>query len=57
MDKGRKLILAQMVEHMYDGEIVRDIEEAVLKTKRFCTVTLARVSDMNSTFSASAPHV
>ena len=29
----------------------------VLKTKRFCTVTLARVSDMNSTFSASAPHV
>ena len=29
----------------------------VLKTKRFCTVTLARVSDMNSTFSASAPPV
>jgi len=29
----------------------------VLKTTRFCTVTLARVSDLNSSFSASAPHV
>ena len=32
----------------------RDTEEAILETKRFCTVTLARESDMNSTFSASA---
>ena len=39
---------------MYDGEIARDIELAILKTKRFCTVTLARVSDMQSTFNASA---
>ena len=28
----------------------RDTEEAILETKRFCTVTLARESDMNSTF-------
>jgi hypothetical protein len=48
-----KTLLAQMVRYMYDGEIVRDIE-ADLKKKRFCTVTLARVSDLNSTFNASA---
>jgi hypothetical protein len=54
MDKGRKTILAQMVTHMYDGEIMRDIDCALLKKKRFCTVTLARVSDMTSMFTASA---
>ena len=54
MKKGRKILLALMVKHMYDGEIARDIELAILKTKRFCTVTLARVSDMQSTFNASA---
>jgi len=54
MEKGRKTLLAQMVTYMYGGEIVRNIEAAILKKKRFCTVTLARVSDMNSTFTASA---
>ena len=43
-----------MITYMYDGEILRDIEAAIMKKKRFCTVTLARVSDMNSTFTASA---
>jgi hypothetical protein len=54
MKKGRKILLAEMVAQMYEGEIARDIEQAILKTKRFCTVTLARVSDMHSTFNASA---
>ena len=53
-DKGRKALLLQMVKHMYDGFIVRDIEQAYFETKRFSIVTLARVSDMNSTFTASA---
>ena len=53
-DKGRKALLLQMVKHMYDGLIVRDIEQAYFETKRFSIVTLARVSDMNSTFTASA---
>jgi hypothetical protein len=50
----RKKLLADMITYMYDGEIMRDITSAILKKKRFCTVTLARVSDLNSTFTASA---
>ena len=54
MQKDRKNLLALMVNHMYDGTIGRDIEIAVLKRKRFSTVSLARVSDMHSTFNPSA---
>jgi hypothetical protein len=43
-----------MVIHMYEGEIVKEFERAVLKRKRFSTVNLARVSDMHSTFNPSA---
>jgi hypothetical protein len=53
-DKGRKSLLTQMVTYMFDGEVLRDIEASILRKKRFCTVTLARVSDMNSTFNPSA---
>ena len=54
MKKNRKKILHDMVSLMYDGEIVKDIERAVLKRKRFNTVNLVRMSDMHSTFNASA---
>jgi len=54
MQKDRKNLLALMVNHMYDGTIGRDIEIAVWKRKRFSTVSLARVSDMHSTFNPSA---
>ncbi len=37
-DRGRKHLLAEMVTHMYDGEIIREIERAVLKRKRFSIV-------------------
>jgi hypothetical protein len=50
----RKKLLADMIPYMYDGEIMRDTMAAIVKKKRFCTVTLGRVSDMNSTFTASA---
>jgi hypothetical protein len=53
-DKVRKSLLAQMVTHMFEGEIGRNIERAVLKRKRFSTVQLVRVSDIHSTFNASA---
>jgi hypothetical protein len=47
MEKGRKTLFAQMVTYtsMYGGEILRDIEAAILKKKQFCTVTLASVSN------------
>jgi hypothetical protein len=54
MERGRKHPLAEMVTHMYDGDIGREIERAVLKRKRFSTVQLARVSDMHSIFNARA---
>jgi hypothetical protein len=54
MEKGRKRLLLQMVTSMYDDEIVKVIEQGVLKRKRFSTVNLARVSDMHSTFNPSA---
>ena len=43
-----------MVTHMYNGEVAHDLEQMVLKKKRFSTVKLARVSDMNSTFTPSS---
>ena len=54
MAKERKRLLAEMVLLMYEGEIGKDIELSVLKRKRFSTVHLARVSDMQSTFNPSA---
>jgi hypothetical protein len=54
MNKNRKKILHDMVRHMYDGYIVKEVERSVLKRKRFSTVNFARVSDMHSTFNASA---
>ena len=54
MEKDRKKILHDMMLRMYDGYIVREIERSVLKRKRFSTVNIARVSDMLSTFNASA---
>jgi hypothetical protein len=54
MNKNRKKILHDMMRHMYDGYVVKEVERTVLKRKRFSTVNLARVSDMHSTFNASA---
>ena len=54
MMKSRKKILHDMMTHMYDGAIVKEVERAVLKRKRFSTVNLVRESDMHSTFNASA---
>ena len=43
-----------MVTYMYDGEVVKQLERNVIRKKRFSTVKLARVSDMNSTCNPSA---
>ena len=51
---SRKELLSQMVTYMYDGEVVKQLERNVIRKKRFSTVKLARVSDMNSTFNPSA---
>jgi hypothetical protein len=51
---SRKELLCQIVSCMYNGEVAKHLEEKVLRTKRFSTVKLARVSDMNSSFSPSA---
>ena len=40
--------------YMYDGDVVKQLERNVIRKKRFSTVKLARVSDMNSTFNPSA---
>ena len=50
----RKKLLTQMVTCMYNGEILQELEKKVLRRKRFSTVKLARTSDMNSSFNASA---
>ncbi len=39
---------------MYNGEVAKKLEVNVLRKKRFSTVKLARVSDMNSSFNPSA---
>ena len=52
--KDRKNLLTQMVTYMYEGEVVHDLEQKILRKKRFSTVKLARVSDMNSSFNPSA---
>ncbi len=44
---GRKELLTRMVAFMYRGEVAKHLEENVLRRKRFSTVKLARVSDMN----------
>ncbi len=51
---GRKTLLSQMVACMYNGEVAKELEKNVLRKKRFSTVKLARVSDMNSSFNPSA---
>jgi len=50
----RKKLLTQMVTHMYNGEVVQELEKKLLRRKRFSTVKLARTSDINSSFNASA---
>ena len=50
----RKELLTQMVSYVYNGEIAKELEKNVLRKKRFSTVKLARVSDMNSSFNPSA---
>jgi hypothetical protein len=54
MEKDRKEMLTQMVTFMYNGEVAQELEMKVLRKKRFSTVKLARVSDMNSSFHPSA---
>jgi hypothetical protein len=51
---SRKELLTQMVTYMFDGEVEKQLERNVIKKKRFSTVKLARVSDMNSTFNPSS---
>jgi hypothetical protein len=51
---GRKELLSQIVSFMYNGEIAKQLEDNVLRKKRFSTVKLARVSDTNSSFNPSA---
>ena len=50
----RKTLLSQMVGFMYNGEVAKELEKNVLRKKRFSTIKLARVSDMNSSFNPSA---
>ena len=50
----RKVLLSQIVSFVYNGEVAKQLEENVLRKKRFSTVKLARVSDMNSSFNPSA---
>ena len=47
-------LLAQIVSFMYNGKVAKELEANVLRKKRFSTVKLARVSDMNSAFNPSA---
>jgi hypothetical protein len=51
---GRKVLLTQMVSLMYNGEVATQLEANVLRKKRFSTVKLARVSDMNCSFNPRA---
>jgi hypothetical protein len=51
---GRKELLTQMVSCMYSGDVAKKLEDNVIRRKRFSTVKLARVSDMNSSFNPSA---
>ena len=51
---GRKELMTQMVSCMYSGDVAKQLEDNVLRRKRFSTVKLARVSDMNSSFNPSA---
>jgi hypothetical protein len=53
-EKDKKKLLTQMVTYMYNGEVAHDLEQMVLRKKRFSTVKLARVSDMSSSFNPSA---
>jgi hypothetical protein len=48
--------LSQIVIFMYNGEVAKQImyNGAKMRKKRFSTVKLARVSDMNSSFNPSA---
>jgi hypothetical protein len=50
----RKELLTQIVTFMYNGEVAKHIEDNLMRKKRFSTVKLARVSDMNSSFNPSA---
>jgi aspartate oxidase len=54
MEKDRKEMLTQMVTFMYNGEVAQEMEMKLLRKKRFSTVKLALVSDMNSSFNPSA---
>ena len=51
---GRKELLTQMVSFMYSGDVAKQMEDNFIRRKRFSTVKLARVSDMNSSFNPSA---
>jgi hypothetical protein len=51
---GRKELLSQMVMNLFDGDVAKQLERNVIRKKRFSTVKLARVSDMNSTCNPSA---
>jgi hypothetical protein len=51
---GRKDLLSQMVMSLFDGDVAKQLERNVIRKKRFSTVKLTRVSDMNSTFNPSA---
>jgi hypothetical protein len=51
---GRKELLSQMVMYLFDGDVAKQLERNLIREKRFSTVKLARVSDMNSTFNPSA---
>ena len=51
---GRKVLLMQIVSLMYNGEVATQLEANVLRKKRFSTVKLARVSDMNCSFNPRA---
>jgi len=51
---GRKVLLTQIVSLMYNGEVATQLEANMLRKNRFSTVQLARVSDMNCSFSPRA---
>ena len=51
---GRKVLLTQIVSLMYNGEVASQIEANLLRKKRFSTVKLTRMSDMNCSFNPKA---
>lgn len=51
---SKKELLSNMVLYMFAGDVASQLEKNVVRKRRFSTVKLARVSDMQSSFNPSA---